>query len=191
MLNNRNIVINVNTRLCTSCDTNNCLHFEAFYECSKNNCLLVCEPNILDKVTYYTPNPHNIFLIEDKIIHNFYISSGICICSSCHSKCKKQSILQLILEKIGYSASIGNPKDIDYETITTLKIPLILDDKLVSTYNNQLCEGINLPLHIFPESKFCSYGYKYHDEDKLKLQNTGIIIYTENDIIELDEHKGT
>ena len=125
VLNNRNIVINVNTRLCTSCDTNNCLHFEAFYECSKNNCLLVCEPNILDKVTNYTPNPHNIFLIEDKIIHNFYISSGICICSSCHSKCKKQSILQLILEKIGYSASIGNPKDIDYETITTLKIPLI------------------------------------------------------------------
>ena len=181
MLTSKTIVINVNTRLCTCCDSNNCLHYQAFYECSQNNCLLVCEANILAEATYYTPNLHNIFLIEDKTLHNFYVSSGSWNCSSCISKCKKQFKLPLILDKIGYSASIENPKEIEYKTISTLRIPLILDEKLVSTYNNQLCQGINLPVHnIFPESKFCEYVYEFNNEDKLKLENTGIIIYTEN-----------
>ena len=41
-----------------------------------------------------------------------------------------------------------------------------------------------------PENNYCKHGYIFNGEDQLKLENTGIVIYTENDVIELKEHKG-
>ena len=185
------VVINGISGTCTCCNSNSCLHFQAFDECSKNNCMVVCESKILDGAVYFNPNPHNIILI-DRTIHNFCSRSGSWNCDSCLAKCKKRIRLPHILSKIGESSSTETMfTEIEYKTISTLNIPLILDEILISNYNTQLYQGTWLPSKsIFPENSCCEYGYKFNTEDNLKLEKTGIIIYTENDIIELDEHKG-
>ena len=91
--------------ICTCCNSNSCLHFQAFDECFKNNCIVVCESKILDEAVYFNPNPHNIIMIEDRTIHNFCSRSGSLNCDSCITKCKKRIRLPLILIKIGESSS--------------------------------------------------------------------------------------
>ena len=190
VLNEEKAVINTLTRVCTHCNSNYCFHFQAFYECSQNNCLSICEANILDELIYYSPNPKDIFLIANNDLHIFSFNNSGWKCSSCSAKCRLVSQIKIILDKVEFNAVSENAKALEYPTISIKAIPKILDEKLVSNYNNQLCQGIVLPVQIFPEIEFCGNGYKYNDQDRLKLENTGIIIYTENDIIELKGHQG-
>ena len=107
---------------------------------------VVCESKILDGVVYFNPNPHNIILIEDRTIHNFCSRSGSWNCDSCLAKCKKRIRLPHILSKIGESSSTETMfTEIEYKTISTLNIPLILDEILISNYNTQLYQGTWLP----------------------------------------------
>ena len=125
-------------------------------------------------------------MLADKALHTYYLHNGSWVCSSCPSTCKQQIRIQGIVDN---NFTIEDPKKLSYPTISTRPIPLTLDKELVSIYNNQLAKGLNLPEQLWPENKFCEYGFAINDEGSLKLENTGIVIYTENDIIELKEHK--
>ena len=135
--------------------------------------MVVCESKILDEAVYF-------ILIEDRTIHNFCFRTGSWNCDSCLAKCKKRIRLPHILSKIGESTSTETIfREIECKAISTLNIPLILDEILISNYNTQLYQGTWLPSKsIFPENSCCEYGYKFNTEDNLKLENTGIIIYT-------------
>ena len=190
MLSKKIIIVNTYTNRCSNCDSNVCLHYQAFNECSQNACVQVCNRYVNDEAVYYSPNSKSIFLLADKALHTYYLHNASWVCSSCPSTCKQQLRIQGIVDNLGYNLAIEDPKELSYPTISTRPIPLALDKDLVSIYNNQLAKGFYLPEQLWPENKFCEYGFAINDEGSLKLENTGIIIYTENDIIELKEHKG-
>ena len=61
---------------------------------------------------------------------------------------------------------------------------------MASTYSHQLANGIMLPKHMLPEMEICTHGCKL-DQTNTVLANTGIIIYTETEVLEFKEHKDT
>ena len=89
------------------------------------------------------------------------------MCSSCPSTCKQQIRIQGIVDNLGYNLPIEDPRKLSNLNISTRSIPLTLDKELVSIYNNQLGEGLNLPEQLWPENKFCEYGFAINDEGSL------------------------
>ena len=145
----------------------------------------VCEANILEEIIYYLPSPNDIFLLTDDTFHNFQLNNGSWLCSSCPSKCKQYFRLHNIIDEAGSNTQ----KKVEYITISTRPIPFNLDESQIAIYNYQLSHGINLPLNMYPEKELCDYGFKFNEEEKLKLEKI-IIIYLENDINEFKDYKG-
>ncbi|KAI6659971.1 hypothetical protein LOD99_14312 [Oopsacas minuta] len=185
VLNKRRIIIETNSNLCANCYSDTCSHYQAFELCSQNDCLQVCEANILEDIIYYFPSPNDIFLLTDDTFHNFQLNNDRWLCCSCSSKCKQHSRLHNILENTGSNTQ----KKFEYNTISTRAIPFNLDESQIAIYNYQLFHGINLPLNMYPEKEFCDYGFKFNEEEKLKLEKVGIVIYLENDINEFKDYK--
>ena len=76
-----------------------------------------------------------------------------------------------------------------YQTISTVPIPLALDEHLSRVYDDQLKYGIQLPVEIKLEKYTCNNGYPFHDP-KPARSSKGIKIYTESDVIPLPGHQG-
>ena len=74
-------------------------------------------------------------------------------------------------------------------TISTTPIPLYLDDALSNVYNDQLKNGIQLSVDIYPNILNCMNHYPCCDPVPARASK-GIIIYTESDVIYLPEHQG-
>ncbi|KAI6648338.1 hypothetical protein LOD99_12147 [Oopsacas minuta] len=185
VLNKRRIIIETSSNLCANCYSDTCSHYQAFELCSQNDCLQVCEANILEDIICYFPSPNDIFLLTDDTFHNFQLNNDRWLCCPCSSKCKQHSRLHNILENTGSNTQ----KKFEYNTISTGAIPFNLDESQIAIYNHQLCHGINLPLNMYPEKEFCDYGFKFNEEEKLKLEKVGIVINLENDINEFKDYK--
>ena len=56
-------------------------------------------------------------------------------------------------------------------------------------YSDQLVKGIVLPNKLLPNIDDCQHGCNL-DKESLVLANTGIIIYTRNEVLKYNEHKG-
>ena len=82
----------------------------------------------------------------------------------------------------GHDLSEKNHRRVEYTVVTSKRIPMNLDETLCSNYDKQLAEGINLPTHLMPENNHCKHGYISNREAKLKLENTGIVIYVTEDV---------
>ena len=64
VLTKKIIIVNTYTHRCSNRDSNVCLHYQAFNECSQNACAQVCNRYVNDEVVYYSPNSKNIFSIS-------------------------------------------------------------------------------------------------------------------------------
>ncbi|KAI6660643.1 hypothetical protein LOD99_10374 [Oopsacas minuta] len=183
------LVIDTNLQVCSCCNNDYCLHYQAFVQCSQIMCLKVCEANVFEEMMYYLISPTNISILVLDTLHNFTLRTiGGCSCNSCLGKCKQQTKLQNILAMTD-QPSIKSQRKIEYNVVTSAPIPFILDEALSSSYDQQLREGIQLPKMLIPEQKYCKNGYEFNREDQLKLENTGIVIYTKNDVIRLNQNK--
>ena len=86
------------------------------------------------------------------------------------------------------------PKIVDYmehkyPTISTTPIPLYLDDTSSRVYNDQLNNGMQLSVDIYPNKFNCINNYPFHDPMPARATK-GIIRYTECDVIYLPDHQG-
>ena len=161
---------------------------QALQQCLENNCIIVCEAYQFKEVAYYPLSVKSVFLITDETYHFFYCKNHNWICNTCTTNCKMYSTLQAIIVESDYWSDTSNHtySPIEYTTISTQPIPTTLDDRLASIYSRQLSEGIKLPALLLPEIQFCALSYQF----SIVLERTGIIIYTENDVLEFKDHKG-
>ena len=67
---------------------------------------------------------------------------------------------------------------VDYATISNKPIPINLDSSLVDVYNQQIHHGNQFPEHLYPETEYCNNGHRFNIDEYVKLEKTGIIIYT-------------
>ena len=184
----RKIVVNSDLLRCSYCMSTICLHIQALQQCLEINSLVVCEASQFKEVVYYPLNIKSVFLIDSETFHLFYCKNHNWICNTCPNNCKMHSTLQAIIKKSDYWIDTSNHMyhPIEYPTISTNPIPTTLNDKLVSIYSRQLSEGINLPALLLPEIQYCPSNFQFNTV----LERTGIIIYAENDVLELTDHKG-
>ena len=106
-------------------------------------------------------------------------------------KSKRNHIKILVEGKKHYSHRRLVPNYIEqqYPTVSTTPIPLYLDDALSNVYNDQLKNGIQLSVDIYPNILNCMNHYPFCDPVPAR-PSKGIIIYTESDVIYLPEHQG-
>ena len=100
-------------------------------------------------------------------------------CETCPGVCKQKHRFQPILTTL--DQPIERESEIKYSTISTLPIPVSLDESMTQVYTRQLSRGLELPLNILPEAEYCVNGYPFNKLEDLVLEKTGIIIYTENE----------
>ena len=149
------------------------------------------QPNYLNDSKYYIPNNSTIVLIDNKDFHYFYNKETKWSCDICLGKCIKSKSLKQILTECSFNQPTATQKEIVYPTISTLPLPLFLDEKMAIVYENQQqCDRMNLPIELYPEREFCEYGYEFNLSENVNLVREGIIIYTAKAIIELAEHRG-
>ena len=80
-------------------------------------------------------------------------------------------------------------KDLDYSTISKFPIPFKLTIEMTNMYNEQLAHGIILPTRLVPEIEICQHECKINTNNFF-LENKGIFIYTEKEVLKLEEHEG-
>ena len=156
-------------------------------QCLEYQCFTVCEPRAAGNSTYYILNAKNIFFIKNGY-HRFFLKETKWHCSNCPGGCQQKIVFEIILKSLDVI-----PKQqvkLDYSTVSSLPIPLTLDPILVEVYKRQLSCGLNLPENLYPEREFCGHGYKFNTKENLVLERTGIIIYTENEVLNLNRHHG-
>ena len=180
-------MINTREKQCLKCFTNECYHYKAFEYCSETS-LEATLPRQKENVSYYTIDRKTIFLTDNVVYHCFICRENIWNCASCENKCKYFSLVKEISSQLEVETSPKNRTITDeYSTISTLPIPNTLDESLASVYRQQLTHGLHLPIDIYPEARFCSNGFALNS---FKLERKGIIIYMDNDIHDLKDHKG-
>ena len=128
-----------------------------------------------------------LFMQSASNCHCYYNKERKWYCDTCTGLCKQKNEISSILTTLEPLTEVQS--ELDYSTVSTLPIPVILDEKLIAVYNQQLSNGFELPLQILPEACYCDNGYPFNTSECLKLEQTGIFVYTETDVLELKEHK--
>ena len=77
MFKRKSLVIDTELKFCSCCDNNDCLHYQAFVQCSHMKCLEVCQSKKLDEIIYYLVNPTNIFISAFNTLHNYTSKSAL------------------------------------------------------------------------------------------------------------------
>ena len=70
-----------------------------------------------------------------------------------------------------------------------IALPFQLSTNLANIYSEQLTQGILLPSVLKSNLTHCKQGYPFSDKT-LVVAKKGIIIYTENHILDLKDHTG-
>ena len=112
-------------------------------------------------------------------------------CETCEKACKVKSIINSLHEHISPPvANNFNPKT-ESKSISSTHIPFTLPLSLSKIYKEQLLSGLYLPNNLYPEDLLqrCPYGYGYLASN-VKLEQTGIIVYLENEVREYKLHNG-
>ena len=140
-----------------------------------------------DNIYFILNNAKTIFLICNSKYHCYVYKERKWYCDTCTSNCKKNIEFQSIV--VNFRQSITTKYTPNYSTVSTIQIPFSLDETLDKKYSEQLSQGITLPPNLIPETDFCLNGYPFNKKEGLVLEHRGIIVYTENDILDLREHK--
>ena len=183
----KKVAINMSTKQCLKCSTNECYHYKALEYCSELS-LEATVSHQKDNIFYYHIDSETIFLTDNVVAHCFICRENSWNCASCE-KCNYLSLAKEISLQLEVDPPFPPNRTItdEYSTISTLPIPKMLNEKLASVYRQQLTNGLHLPTDIYPEAILCSNGFPL---DMFNLERKGIIIYMDNDIQDLKDHKG-
>ena len=102
---------------------------------------------------------------------------------------KSTTYIENIFIEIGPKMVNKLQSKMKYDTISTTAIPFSFNTSQTQIYEKQISDGLDLPHKLFPEKSKCQNGFDY-PEYNLTLENTGIILYLENDVQELKDHHG-
>ena len=118
------------------------------------------------------------------------------ICLSCHrNSCLHYQAYEMCLEfqTLNIAESKNHANGL-YFTLGANTIFLIKNGHhcFYKRERKWLTTGLMLPMALKPEISYCKEGYKYNIDKNLVLANAnkGIIVYTENDVLEFKEYKG-
>ena len=125
-----------------------------------------------------------------EIFHIFQLLEGRWFCNTCSKLCNLKKNFENILRLIQPESNNKPPPKITYESISSNSIPFPFNLIQSQIYDKQALNGLDFPPDLLPEFTKCQNGYEY-SVSNLKLENTGIILYLENDVRELTEYKGT
>ena len=123
-------------------------------------------------------------------IHVLRLNEEKWFCDSCNKLCKLKKIIETLLIPLKSEISRKSEPKIIYESVSNNPIPFSFNQNQSLIYQKQIFEGLNLPQDLCPDIGNCKNGYKYPSYN-LKLENTGITLYLENDVRQLKEHRGT
>ena len=86
-------------------------------------------------------------------------------CETCPRVCKQKHRFQPILTTL--DQPIEGESEIKFSTISTIPIPVNLDELMTLVYSR----GLELSLHILPEAKYCVNGYSFNKLEDLVREN--------------------
>ncbi|KAI6650705.1 hypothetical protein LOD99_7756 [Oopsacas minuta] len=185
ILTKKKVLIETCLMKCLSCHTNSCTHYQAYELCLEFRTLNNSESKSHAGSTYYTLGANTIFLLKNGY-HCLYRKEMKWYCDNCSSMCQEKLILQAIMAE--YNDQLPVPqKPLDYSTISKQYLPFKLSKNQAIIYNGQLRRGLFLPPNLEPDILHCEQGHKYVAKS-LVVAKKGIIIYTENDVLDLKEH---
>ena len=146
MLTKSLLVVNFRKEYCTFCSGKQCFHYQATIQCMQQQCLAISEPCTLNDVTYFPLNKKTIFFLESDY-HCYLNKERKWYCETCPGVCKQKHRFQPILTTL--DQPIERESEIKYSTISTLPIPVSLDESMTQVYTRQLSRGLELPLNIY------------------------------------------
>ena len=185
----RKIVIDCYSGRCAYCRDDTCLHVLALQECLENDVVVPCEASKYEEIIYCPLDMKSIILLKNETYDLFYCENQDWICKTCLTNCRMQATVHKIIlsDSQWNNAAKRLYNSIEYSTISFQPIPITLDEQLVSVYTQQLSDGIQLPPLIYPEIENFHLGHPF----SRVLEKIGVIVYTENEVLNLKVHKGT
>ena len=187
------VALTENGCYCNLCQSSDCIHPIAFQQCLPFETLETINATCIQNTQCYIIGCAYIVLSDINLgIHIYLNEDNKWHCESCERVCKVKAIIRNIPEDIiPHTISDTFKPKIDSECISNTRIPFNLSHSLSIVYSNQKINGFDLPDKLYPENLFgkCTHGFDY-PENNLKLENTGIIVYLQDDIRQFKEYQG-
>ena len=186
------VIIDSTKQICQTCSSVKCIHFQAYEMCFYNyrNMFHTVQTSSIAGTKYFVLNMSTIVLQNKENFHIFQLLEGKWFCNTCSKLCNLKKNFENILRLIQPESNNKPPPKITYESISSNSLPFSFNLIQSQIYDKQILNGLDLPPDLLPELTKCQNGYEY-SASNLKLEKTGIILYLENDVRELTEHKGT